>query len=87
MLQIVDLLVRYLRTKPEQFVLNKPQRKSFVQAYSVLELQRKAFVQAYSVLETYLQGSSMKNGLYFAKHIDYFSTQYGVGVRTLYLQF
>ena len=59
--------MRYLRTKPEEVEVN--------------ELQRKAFVQAYSVLETYLQGNSMKNGLYFAKNIDYFSTQYGVGVR------
>lgn len=64
--QIVDLLVRYLRSRPEHLVL--------------YELQREAFVQAYSVLETYLQGKSRKNGLYFAKHIDYFSTQYSVRV-------
>ena len=65
--QIVDDLVRYLRTKPERIELN--------------ELRKKAYVQAYSVLETYLQGNSMKNGLYFAKHIDYFSTQYCAAVR------
>ena len=59
--------MRYLRTKPEQVDLHT--------------MRKKAYVQAYSVLETYLQGNSMKNGLYFAKHIDYFSTQYGVAVR------
>ena len=68
--------MRYLRTKPGHSALH--------------ELEKKAFVQAYSVLETYLQGNSMKNGLYFAKHIDYFSTQYGVAVSflsTVFLSF
>ena len=70
--QIVDLLVRYLRTKPEHIELH--------------QLRKKAYVQAYSVLETYLQGNSMKNGLYFAKHIDYFSTQYGAAVRWSFIK-
>ncbi len=45
------------------------------------ELLLKLFVEGYSVLETYLKGNSRKNELYFAKHIDYFKTQYDRGVR------
>ena len=60
--QIVDLLVRYLKAKPSNFGQS--------------EVAQQVFVQAYIVLETYLLGDSRKNELYFAKHIQYFSTQF-----------
>ena len=64
--QIVDLLVRLLSSKPPDFESN--------------ELMQRMYVEAYDCLETYLLGNSRKNELYFAKYIDYFSTQYEVRV-------
>lgn len=38
------------------------------------------FAKAYDVLYHYLQGNSRKNELYIAKHIDFFQTQFDLGV-------
>ena len=58
----MDLLVRYLMAKPRDLGRN--------------EVIQRVFVQAYRVLEAYLLGDSRKNELYFARHIQYFSTQF-----------
>lgn len=41
---------------------------------------QKIFAKAYDVLYHYLQGNSRKNELYIAKHIDFFQTQFELGV-------
>ncbi len=65
-LQIVDLLVRFLKTK--------------LPSGDMSNLVEKLHIEALSVLETYLMGNSRKNELYFTKHIEYFNTQFSIKV-------
>ena len=52
--------------------------------YYCSHLQR-VFAKSYDVLYHYLQGDSRKNELYIAKHIDFFQTQFDLGVSTLFI--
>ena len=48
--------------------------------YLIYRHLQKIFAKSYDVLYHYLQGNSRKNELYIAKHIDFFQTQFELGV-------
>ena len=66
-LQVIDLLVRYLKLDVSSSSSNA-------------RLAERIVLEAYDVIEAYLLGDSRKNELYFAKYIDYFNTQFNAKV-------
>lgn len=68
-LRILDLLVQFVMVTEQKSV-----QENYV---------TKICTSIYEVLRTYLLGDSRKNELYFAKHMDFFETQFDAEVNLI----